>query len=356
MDFTIVPSSLTTKVNVDFDLNIPNWQSMVEDYEQIDGPLGDESVIEKHFEIDIGDGSIYHGWFVMNKGSNDENLLYFSMNGVQELSLDVKLLDSDEIPIELELKDKLTGAICENQYYAGYMMDDGIISFIYRFKKQTKSLKGHLTASFEPSKEKFLKEKIEKNYSSLFEEDGNGEDFKIISGEHEIGFNKSVLMKISPVFQADIERWEGSRQNNFEIPEEVASSATIFAFQNILRQRPLGFAWSRTVIDCQGIPPGLGNNFLALGLYKFTHVYQIHPLHKIFGEYVGATLTSENLLEVAEVAFPAPGFDNKELLARVAEFLKKGNKGLMKEHLATLKERNLNGYIKLLELLVLEKN
>ena len=336
MDFTIVPSSLTTKVNVDFDLNIPNWQSMVEDYEQIDGPLGAESVIEKHFEIDIGDGSIYHGWFVMNKGSNDENLLYFSMNDVQELSLDVKLLDSDErwgagrqIPIRLELKEKKwTGAIC-----------------IYGFKEQTKSLKGHLTASFEPSKEKFLKEKIDKNYSSLFEEDGNGEDFKIISGEHEIGFNKSVLMKISPVFQADIERWEGSRQNNFEIPEEVASSATIFAFQDILRQL--------TLSDCHRITPG--KNFLALGLYKFTHVYQIHPLHKIFGEYVGATLTSENLLEVAEVAFPAPGFDNKELLARVAEFLKKGNKGLMKEHLATLKERNYNGYIKVLEL-YFEKN
>ena len=153
-------------------------------------------------------------------------------------------------------------------------------------------------------------------------------------------------MKISPVFQADIERWEGSRQNNFEIPEEVASSATIFAFQDILRQL--------TLSDCHRITPG--KNFLALGLYKFTHVYQIHPLHKIIGEYVGATLTNENLLEVAEVAFPAPGFDNKELLARVAEFLKKGNKELMKEHLATLKERNLNGYIKLLELLVLEKN
>ena len=342
MDFTIVPSSLTTKVNVDFDLNIPHWQSMVEDYEMD----RDESVIEKHFEIDIGDGSIYHGWFVMNKGSNDENLLYFSMNDVQELSLDVKLLDSDEIPIELELKDKLTGAICEThwtQYH--YQMDDGIISFIYCFKKQTKSLKGHLTASFEPSKEKLLKEKIDKNYSSLFEEDGNEQDFKIISGKNEIRFNKSVLMKISPVFQADIERWEGSRQNNFEIPEEVASSATIFAFQDILRQL--------TLSDCHRITPG--KNFLALGLYKFTHVYQIHPLHKIFGEYVGATLTSENLLEVAEVAFPAPGFDNKELLARVAEFLKKGNKGLMKEHLATLKERNYSGYIKVLEL-YFEKN
>ena len=348
MDFTVVPSSITTEIKVNFDLNIPDWQSMVEHYEQINDLYHDaESVIETHFEIDIGNGSIYHGWFVMNKGSNDENLLYFSMNDVQELSLDVKLLDSDEIPIELELKDKLTGAICENQYYAGYKMDDGIISFIYCFKKQSKSLKGHLTASFEPSKEKFLKEKIEKNYSSLFEEDGNEQDFKIISGKNEIRFNKSVLMKISPVFQADIERWEGSRQNNFEIPEEVASSATIFAFQNILRQRPLGFDGHRK-------PPG--KNVLALGLYKFTHVYQIHPLHKIFGEYVGATLTNENLLEVAEVAFPAPGFDNKELLARVAEFLKKGNKGLMKEHLAILKERNLNGYFKLLELIVLEKN
>merc|ERR1712226_161965 len=129
-------------------------------------------------------------------------------------------------------------------------------------------------------------------------------------------------------------------------PEEVASSATIFAFQNILRQRPLGF-------DGHGKPPG--KNVLALGLYKFTHVYQIHPLHKIFGEYVGVTLTDENLLEVAEVASPAPGFDNKELLALVAGFLKKGNKGLMKEHLATLKERNYNGYIKVLEL-YFEKN
>ena len=345
MDFTIVPSSLTTKVNMDFDLNIPHWQSMVEDYEQIDEPLRAQFVIEKHFEIDIGDGSIYHGWFVMNKGSNDENLLYFSMNDVQELSLVVKLLDSDEIPIELELKDKLTGPICESQY--NFSLMDNQISFIYCFKKQTKSFTGNLTASFEPSKERFLKEKIDKNYSSLFEEDGNGKDFKIISGKNEIGFNKSVLMKISPVFQADIERWEGSRQNNFEISEEVASSATIFAFQNILQQRPFGF-------DCDRIPPG--KNFLALGLYKFTHVYQIHPLHKIFGEYVGATLTNENLLEVAEVAFPAPGFDNKELLARVAGFLKKGNKELMKKHLATLKERNYNGYIKLLELLVLEKN
>lgn len=344
--FTIVPSSLTTKVNVDFDLNIPHWQSMVEDYEQINAPLGAESVIEEHFEIDIGDGSIYHGWFVMNKGSNDENLLYFSMNDVQELSLDVKLLDSDERPIELKLKekDKVTGAICESQYIFSAGIDEGIISFLYGFKKQTKSLKGHLTASFEPSKERFLKEKIDKNYLRLFEEDGNGEDFKIISGKNEIGFNKSVLMKISPVFQADIERWEGSRQNNFEIPEEVASSDTIVAFHHILHQRPFELEDS-----CQ-------RKKFALGLYKFTHVYQIHPLHKIFGEYVGATLTNENLLEVAEVAFPAPGFDNKELLARVAEFLKKGNKELMKEHLATLKERNYNGYIKLLELLVLEKN
>ena len=132
MDFTIVPSSLTTKVNVDFDLNIPHWQSMVEDYEQINGPLGDEFVIEKHFEIDIGDGSIYHGWFVMNKGSNDENRLYFSMDDVQELSLDVKLLDSDERPIELELKekDKVTGAICESQYIFSAGIDEGIISFL----------------------------------------------------------------------------------------------------------------------------------------------------------------------------------------------------------------------------------
>ena len=205
-----------------------------------------------------------------------------------------------------------------------------------------------MTASFEPSKERFLKEKIDKNCSSLFEDDGNGKDFKIISGEKEIGFNKSVLMKISPVFQADIERWEGSRQNNFEIPKEVASPATIFAFQNILQQRGFGFNLRLDLIPS-------GKNFLALELYKFTHVYQIHPLHKIIGEYVGATLTSENLLEVAEVASPAPGFDNKELLARVAEFLKKGNKGLMKEHLATLKERNYNGYIKVLEL-YFEKN
>ena len=147
MDFTVVPSSLTTEIKVDFDLNIPDWQSMVEHYEQMDDLYHDvESVIEEHFEIDIGNGSIYHGWFVMNKGPNDENLLYFSMNDVQELSLVVKLLDSDEIPIELELKDKLTGPICESQY--NFSLMDNQISFIYCFKKQNQIIYGELDCIF----------------------------------------------------------------------------------------------------------------------------------------------------------------------------------------------------------------
>ena len=345
MEFTVVPSSLTTKIKVDFDLNIPDWQSMVEDYEQINRGLGAESVIEEHFKIDIGNGSIYHGWIVMNK-VGEENYLYFSMHEIQELDLDVKILDSDEIPIELELKSKGTGAISEGQYWFSMMEeDDGIIFFKYGFKKSTKSLKGRFTATFEPSKERFLKEKIDNNYSRQFEEDGNGEDFTIKCGEVEIGFNKSVLMKISPVFRTEIENhtWKESQQNCIEIREENASPGTIFAFQNILNRFSFEFA-----VYCR-------EENLSLELYKFTHVYEIYPLHKIFGEYVGSTLTKETILEVTKVAAL---YDDEELLAKVVGFLKihqDRENPEWKEWLATLKERNMEGYIKLMELVFSEK-
>ena len=344
MEFTVVPSSLTTKIKVDFDLNIPDWQSMVEDYEQINRWHGAESVIEEHFKIDIGNGSIYHGWIVMNKAGEQTNL-YFSMHDVQELNLDVKILDSDEIPIELELKSKGTGAISQDQFSMMMGYDDGIIFFKYGFKKSTKSLKGRFTATFEPSKERFLKEKIDKNYSRQFEEDGNGEDFTIKCGKVVIGFNKSVLMKISPVFRTEIENhtWKESQQNCIEIREENASPGTIIAFLNILNRFSFEFG-----VYCR-------EENLSLELYKFTHVYQIHPLHKIFGEYIGSTLTKKTILEVTKVAAL---YDDEELLAKAAGFLKihqVRENPEWKEWLATLKERNMEGYIKLMELVFFEK-
>ena len=270
----------------------------------------------KKFEINFQNGSVYHGEIRCALNCN-RIILYIKDSKIINVDLDLNEvvhtvygpyripgviylpnlpIDSNLAVDEIKIR-KIIGLEANSLIES---TSGRFSNRVFQLKKSVEFniLKGKIKVTFEPTSEILHKEKMVNMAGHFqFQQDGNGEDVKIICEGKEFGFNKSILVKFSPVFDAMFEnnQWLEFRKNSIKI--EDATPETIKAFKNVLNNNQIE------------------EDDLSVGLYMWAHRYDIMPLFKLCQDHLGATLCEEDLLEVLEVA---DLYDDKVLLSKIA--------------------------------------
>ena len=270
----------------------------------------------KKFEINFQNGSVYHGEIRCALNCN-RIILYIKDSKIINVDLDLNEvvhtvygpyripgviylpnlpIDSNLAVDEIKIR-KIIGLEANSLIES---TSGRFSNRVFQLKKSVEFniLKGKIKVTFEPTSEILHKEKMVNMAGHFqFQQDGNGEDVKIICEGKEFGFNKSILVKFSPVFDAMFEnnQWLEFRKNSIKI--EDATPETIKAFKNVLNNNQIE------------------EDDLSVGLYMWAHRYDIMPLLKLCQDHLGATLCEEDLLEVLEVA---DLYDDKVLLSKIA--------------------------------------
>ena len=270
----------------------------------------------KKFEINFQNGSVYHGEIRCALNCN-RIILYIKDSKIINVDLDLNEvvhtvygpyripgviylpnlpIDSNLAVDEIKIR-KIIGLEANSLIES---TSGRFSNRVFQLKKSVEFniLKGKIKVTFEPTSEILHKEKMVNMAGHFqFQQDGNGEDVKIICEGKEFGFNKSILVKFSPVFDAMFEnnQWLEFRKNSIKI--EDATPETIEAFKNVLNSNQIE------------------DDDLSVGLYMWAHRYDIMPLLKLCQDHLGATLCEEDLLEVLEVA---DLYDDKVLLSKIA--------------------------------------
>ena len=270
----------------------------------------------KKFEINFQNGSVYHGEIRCALNCN-RIILYIKDSKIINVDLDLNevvhtvygpyRIPGVIYPRNLPIDSNLAVDEIKIRKIIGLEANSLIESTsgrfsnrVFQLKKSVEFniLKGKIKVTFEPTSEILHKEKMVNMAGHFqFQQDGNGEDVKIICEGKEFGFNKSILVKFSPVFDAMFEnnQWLEFRKNSIKI--EDATPETIEAFKNVLNNNQIE------------------EDDLSVGLYMWAHRYDIMPLFKLCQDHLGATLCEEDLLEVLEVA---DLYDDKILLSKIA--------------------------------------
>ena len=295
MEIIVDPSSVSTKINAEIGFNFQRG--------------GDVK-----FELDLENGSIYHGQIRCALHCN-RMLLIVEDSEILNVDLDLNevaytvygpkpgCMNSNDSPIDINLAEdeiksrKIIGSEANSLIESICSKYTNFWNFQLKRRVEFNILKGKFKVTFEPTSKKLRKEKLV-NLAGYFQfqQDGNGEDFKIVCEDKEFGFNKSMLAKISPVFKNMFENQMLESQEN-TVKIEDATPETIEAFKNVLNNNEIE------------------EDDLSVGLYMWAHKYIIMPLFKLCQEKLGATLCEEGILEVLEVA---DLYDDEELLSKIA--------------------------------------
>ena len=295
--FDVITISCSSKIRAKIEANIG---SLEREY------VGNKLAIEKRLTIDSGNGSKYN----FKIGIRD---LGVGRSKVFQLFID------DVEKLECEMKMILNGTISKNLKF--YLFETSIIISLdgeltgekgKRFKlsageltEKIKSVKADITLEFEPKAEVIFKEKF-KNYVNsffIFKPDGNGEDFQIVCQGKKFGFDKSILCKISPVFERMLMNPGFPEYKNGCTEIKNTNPKTIEAFKNILS------------LD------RIEKEELSVELLLFADQYQIEPLYKFCQEYLCTAISEENLFDVIKAA----NFIDQELMSKAAEFFMKSD-------------------------------
>ena len=206
----------------------------------------------KKFEINFQNGSVYHGEIRCALNCN-RIILYIKDSKIINVDLDLNevvhtvygpyripgVIYPSNLPIDSNLavdEIKIRKIIGLEANSLIESTSGRFSNRVFQLKKSVEFniLKGKIKVTFEPTSEILHKEKMVNMAGHFqFQQDGNGEDVKIICEGKEFGFNKSILVKFSPVFDAMFEnnQWLEFRKNSIKI--EDATPETIEAFKNV---------------------------------------------------------------------------------------------------------------------------
>ena len=289
--FDVITISCLSKIRAKIDANIG---SLEREY------VGNELAIEKRLTIDSGNGLKYNFKISIHDFGVGQSKIFC-------------LISDDVKKLECKMKTILNGTISKNLiFYPPY--DNSRFNGPCRWPcklsageltEKIKSIKADITVEFEPKAEVIFKEKF-KNYVNFFlvlKPDENGEDFQIVCQEKKFGFNKSILCKISPVFERMLTNPGFPEYKNGCTEIKNTNPKTIEAFKNILS------------LD------RIEKEELSVELLVFADQYQIEPLYKLCQEYLCTAISEENLFDVIKAA----NFIDEELMSKAAEFIMKSD-------------------------------
>ena len=263
---------------------------------------------EKEFEIDTGNGN-YKGiiclWDKLSIAPScsvgGKRCFNPFIKGLSILIADVQKLDYEmKIVFSETISKKFKGGIIgipsiiptipknNNTRFAceDFITLDKVIS------GKIKSIKADITLDFEPSPQLICKQKF-LNYVNtclvfnVFKEDGTvaKKDFKIVCrGGEEFGFNRSILCKISPVFERMLAHTSLKEYKNGRVEIIDTTPKTIKAFKNML---------SLNYIQMEE---------LTSEMLLFADKYEICFLYQLCQDHLCTAITKENVFDVIRSA------------------------------------------------------
>merc|ERR1712150_288900 len=166
-----------------------------------------------------------------------------------------------------------------------------------------KSIKADINLVFEPSPQLICKQKF-LNYVNaclVFKEDGKGDDFQIVCQGEEFDFNRSILCKMSPVFERMLANTSLEEHKNGRVEIIDTTPETIRALKNFL---------SLSYIQKEE---------LTFEMLLFADKYDISPLYKLCQDYLCNAITKENVFDVIKAANYTK---DEELIGKSAQFIR----------------------------------
>ena len=289
--FVVKTISCSSKIRAKIEANI---DSLEREY------VGNELAIEKRLTIDSGNGLKYNFKISIHDFGVGQSKIFC-------------LISDDVKKLECKMKTILNGTISKNLiFYPPYDNSrfNGPCGWPCKLSageltEKIKSIKADITVEFEPKAEVIFKENF-KNYVNFFlvlKPDENGEDFQIVCQEKKFGFNKSILCKISPVFERMLTNPGFPEYKNGCTEIKNTNPKTIEAFKNILS------------LD------RIEKEELSVELLLFADQYQIEPLYKLCQEYLCTAISEENVFDIIKAA----NFIDEELMSKAAEFIMKSD-------------------------------
>lgn len=228
--------------------------------------VGNELAIEKRLTIDSGNGSKYNFKIgIRDFGEGRSKCFQLFIDDVEKLECEMKMILNGTIsknlkfyPFETSIMISLDGEL-NGEKGKRFKLSAGELT------GKIKSVKADITLEFEPKAEVILRGKFKNYVNSLFvfKPDGNGEDFQIVCQGKKFGFDKSILCKISPVFERMLMNPGFPEYKNGCTEIKNTNPKTIEAFKNILS------------LD------RIEKEELSVELLVFADQYQIEPLYKL---------------------------------------------------------------------------
>ena len=316
-EFDVKTISCSSKITAKIEVNI---SSLEHEYD------GNKLEYRKIFTIDSGKGSNYTAKFCIYDFGQQKQLRYAGgdLSPFHQKGFTISIAEAQTLYLELDTKIVSSETISKN-----FRGNAGTCSFLDGERKtrnaqgirvimddlipeKFKSFKGDITVKFEPGSQMILKEKFKNFVNShlVFKSDEKEENFQIVCQGEAYGFNKSILCKISPVFERMLTN-PGFSENKDGLTEmKNTNPKTIEAFKNIL---------SLDYIEKEE---------LSIELLVFADKYDIAPLYKLCQDYFCTAISKENIYDVIKAANDTK---DDELMSKAAEFIKM-NPGTIEEN------------------------
>ena len=235
--------------------------------------------------------------FVVSVQSNKYIYLGFDRRGIL-VDLEVLLTDSSRIKIV--------------ESYGATPFPFAILHESRNTKARIQTITGILTLTFEPEDRVALKDELIYKFGESvldIEKAGIGKEakpkkpmeIKIECQGEKIEFHKSLLAKISDVFQNMVENPNFIESHNGVITMKEVSSNTIKAFKKLLYDERI----EDTDLDAE--------------LMLFCDRYNIKPMVDLCSQHLQSSITKENLMEIVDAAFK---INNDDLLKKAVDFVR----------------------------------
>ena len=312
-EFDVETVSCSSKITAKIKLNI---HSLLREYGD-----DDNLMFVKKIEIDSGNGSNYKGCICIYDWKRPSTLLVggkttkafkkglgIMMADVQKLDYEMKIVFSETI--SKKFKASIIGIPTIVDFNNKRFVCEDFITLDKVISGKIKSIKADITLVFEPSPQLICKQKF-LNYVNtclvfnVFKEDGKVcefYDFQIVcQGGEEFGFNRSILCKISPVFERMLANTSLKEHKNGRVEIIDTTPKTIKAFQNIL---------SLNYIQMEE---------LTFEMLLFADKYEIRPLYKLCQDHLCTAITKENVFDVIKAANYTK---DEKLIGKSAEFMR----------------------------------
>ena len=198
--------------------------------------------------------------------------------------------------------------------------------------EQLSSVKGDIRISFSPMSNTILKQ----NLCNIWNYNKFEEDFKIISAEDiEIGFNRSHLSFISPVFERMLVDGQFLEAENGIMKSEFTEH-TIRAFKRIILEKD--------ILD----------EDKSCEMLLFCDKYDIKPLFKICHDHIMNNIEQEKIDLIVDSAYKVSESDGYELLKKAAMFVQE-NLGKFEDDPEIKEFMRIEAWAKMMEFIVFQK-